>query len=52
MKLAQRVGVASALLAVLAFGNASNFRANAEGVVSETTVNLTLDGSEVKDAYF
>ncbi len=50
MKLAQRVGVASALLAVLAFANASNFGANAEGVVSETTVNLIGLGSEVKGA--
>ena len=32
------------------FGSASISGATAEGVVSETTVNLTLDGSEVKDA--
>lgn len=50
MEWAQRVGAVSALLAVLAFANASNFGANAEGVVSETTVNLTFDGSVVKDA--
>ncbi len=50
MKWTQRISAVSALLAVLAFADASNFGAKAEGVVSETTVNLTLDGSEVKDA--
>lgn len=50
MEWARRVGVVSALLAVLAFGNASNFGANAEGLVSETTVNLIGLGDEVKDA--
>ncbi len=50
MKWAQGKGAVSALLAVLALADPSNFGANAEGVVSETTVNLKLDGSEVKDA--
>ncbi len=50
MKWTQRISAVSALLAVLAFAHASHVRANSEGVVSETSVNLLLDGSVVKDA--
>lgn len=49
MKLAQRLGAVSALLAVFAFGNASNIGANAEGMETETTVHFFEDASEVKD---
>ena len=49
MKLAQRIGAASALLAVFAFGNAISVGANAEGMDTETTVHFFEDASEVKD---
>ncbi len=49
MKLAQRLGAVSALLAVFAFGNAANIGANAEGMDTETTVHFFEDASEVKD---
>ncbi len=50
MKWTQRISAASALLAALAFANASISGATAEGVVSETTVHLIGLGDEVKDA--
>jgi len=49
MKLAQRLGAFSALLAVLAFGSALNGSANAAGMETETNLQFFEDQSEVKD---
>ncbi len=49
MKLAQRLGVGSALLVLLAFGSALNGSANAAGMETETKLQFFEDQSEVKD---
>ena len=49
MKLAQRIGTVSALLAAFAFGNAANVGANAAGMETETKLLFFEDQSEVKD---
>ena len=49
MKLAQRLGAVSALLAVLAFGDGLNDSANAAGMETEANVQFFEDDSVVKD---
>ena len=49
MKLAQRIGTVSALLAAFAFGNAAIVGANAAGMETETKLLFFADESVVKD---